>query len=174
MVHISHTHQSIHFESLEFVYRMFGMVIERVLVTDLARVAGGIDKRIVAVGVTKLLCDCPAMLMPPYRNFWATLLQALITSFELPPDDTALEGDDFVEPDIGVGYQAAYSQLNYGKLKVIDPLPEVQNGRNYLVDALATLSRARPGDIPTLISALPVDHQLALQKYCEQAGVRIV
>lgn len=153
---------------------MFGMVIERVLVTDLARVAGGIDKRIVAVGVTKILCDCPAMLVPPYRNLWSTLLQALIASFELPPDDTTLEGDDFVEPDVGGGYQAAYSQLNYGKLKVIDPLPEVQNGRNYLVEALATLSRSRPGDIPTLIAALPADHQQALQKYCAQAGIQIV
>lgn len=152
---------------------MFGMVIERVLITDLARVAGEIDKRIVAVGVTKLLCECPALLVPPYRNYWASLLQALITSFELPPDETALEGDDFIEPDTTVGYQAAYSQLNYGKLKVIDPLPDVKNGRNYLAEKLATLSRGRPGDIPTLISALPADHQQALQKYCAQASVQI-
>lgn len=150
------------------------MVIERVLISDLARVAGDIDKRIVAVGVTRILCEVPSMLVPPYRNYWASLLQALITTFELPPDETALEGDDFIEPENAVGYQAAYSQLNYGKLKIIDPLPEVRNDRNYLVENLAKLSSGRPGDIPTLISALPSDHQQALQKYCAQAGVQII
>lgn len=153
---------------------MFGMVIERVLISDLARVAGDMDKKIVAVGVTKLLCECPAMLVPPYRNYWANLLQALITSFEMPPDETALEGDDFVEPENAVGYQAAYSQLNYAKLKVIDPIPDVQDTRKHLAENLSTLSASRPGDIPTLISALPADHQQALQKYCAQSGKQIV
>lgn len=153
---------------------MFGMVIERVLITDLTRVAGDVDKKIVAVGVTKMLCECPAMLVPPYRNYWATLLQALITSYEMPPDETALEGDDFVEIENVMGYQAAYSQLNYAKLKVIDPIPEVQDNRKYLAENMAKLSTTRPGDIPTLISALPADHQQALQKYCAQSGTQIV
>lgn len=153
---------------------MFGMVIERVLITDLTRVAGDIDKKIVAVGVSRLLCECPAMLVPPYRNYWANLLQALITSFEMPPDETALEGDDFVEIENAIGYQAAYSQLNYAKLKTIDPIPDIQNGCKHLVENLAKLSASRPGDIPTLISALPADHQQALQKYCAQNGAQIV
>lgn len=159
--------------SFSYSNRMFGMVIERVLITDLTRVAGDIDRKIVAVGVSKMLCECPALIAPPYRNYWANLLQVLITSFEMPPDDTALEGDDFVEIENAIGYQAAYSQLNFAKLKVIDPIPEVQDGRKYLVESLAKLSISRPGDIPTLISALPADHQQALQKYCAQNGVQI-
>lgn len=153
---------------------MFGMVIERVLISDLARVAGDMDKKIVAVGVTKLLCECPPMLVLPYRNYWANLLQALITTFEMPPDDTALEGDDFVEIENAIGYQAAYSQLNYAKLKVIDPIPDVQDTRKHLAENLSKLSASRPGDIPTMISALPADHQQALQKYCAQSGTQIV
>lgn len=152
---------------------MFGMVIERVLVTDLTRVTGDVDKKIVAVGISKLLCECPKML-DVYRSMWATLLQTLITSFELPPDETALEGDQFIEIENAVGYQAAYSQLNFAKLKVIDPIPEVLDGRKYLAESLVKLSQQRPGDIPTLISALPGDHQQALQKYCAQSGVQIV
>lgn len=153
---------------------MFGMVIERVLITDLSRVAGDVDRKILAIGVTKILCECPAMLIPPYRNYWSNLLQALITSFEMPPDNTALEGDDFVEIENAIGYQAAYSQLNFAKLKVIDPIPDVQDGRKYLAENLAKLSVSRPGDIPTLISSLPADHQQALQKYCAQNGTQIV
>lgn len=153
---------------------MFGMVVERILISDLPRVSGDNDKKIAAVGVTKLLCECPAMLAMPYRNYWAKLLETLITSFETPPDESALEGDQFIEIENALGYQAAYSQLNYAKLKDIDPIPEVQDGRRFLVENLGKLSVTRPGDIPTLIAALPSDHQQALQKYCAQAGVQIV
>lgn len=153
---------------------MFGMVVERILISDLARVSGDVDKKIVAVGVTRLLCECPSMLVMPYRNYWAKLLETLIATFELPPDESALEGDQFIEIENALGYQAAYSQLNYAKLKVIDPIPEVQDGRKYLVENLSKLSVTRPGDIPTLISALPADHQQALQKYCAQNGVQVV
>lgn len=154
--------------------QMFGMVIERILCADLTRVTGDIDKKIVAMGVTKILCECPSMLTPPYRNYWPGLLQALITSFEMPPDETTLEGDEFIEIENVVGYQAAYSQLNYAKLKVLDPIPEVLDGRKFLAENLAKLSQQRPGDISTLIAALPPDHQQALQKYCAQSGVQIV
>lgn len=150
------------------------MVIERILITDLTRVAGDVDKKIVAVGVTKMLCECPSLLVPPYRNYWANLLQALITSFEMPPDETAIEGDEFVEIENAVGYQAAYSQLIFAKLRVIDPIQDVQDGRKFLVEKLAALSASRPGEISTLISGLPADHQQALQKYCAQSGTRIV
>lgn len=153
---------------------MFGMVLERVLIPDLTRVAGDVDKKIVAVGISKILCDCPSLLVQPYRNYWANLLQALVTSFELPPDENPLEADQIIEIEDPVGYQAAYSQLNYAKLKNIDPIPDIQDNRKYLVESLARLSQQRPGDIPTLISALPSDHQQAIQKYCAQAGVQIV
>lgn len=153
---------------------MFGMVIERILVSDLTRAAGDIEKKIVAVGITNLLCECPPMLNMPYRNYWAKLLETLITSFEMPPDESALEGDQFIEIENASGYQAAYSQLNYAKLKTIDPLAEIPDGRKYLVERLGKLSVTRPGDLPTLISALPADHQQALQKYCTQNGVQIV
>jgi exportin-2 (importin alpha re-exporter) len=54
---------------------MFGMVVERVFVTDMNKVSGELDQKIVVVGATKLLCDCPAMLAQPYIKFWALLLQ---------------------------------------------------------------------------------------------------
>lgn len=150
------------------------MVLERVLISDLSRVAGDIDRKIVAVGVVKLLCECPAMLVPPYRNYWPNLLQALITSFEMPPDNTALDGDDFVEIESAIGYQAAYSQLSYAKLTVIDPIPDIQDGCKYLAQSLAKLSVSRPGDVPTLISGLPADHQQALQRYCAKFEAHVV
>lgn len=154
---------------------MFGLTLERVLISDLKRVATDIDKKIVAVGVSKILCECPSMLVPPYRNFWSELLKELISSFELPPEENPLDGDHLGDENaLDVGYQGGYSQLSFAKLKTIDPLADVQDIRKYLAESLATLSQQRPGDLPTLIAALPSDHQHALQKYCAQAGVQIV
>lgn len=153
---------------------MFGMVLQRVFITDLTRVVGENERKIVAIGVSKILCETPSMLMMPYREHWANLLQTLITSFETPPDTNPLEADGLVEASDDIGYQAAYSQLTFAKLKTIDLFPEINDGRKFLAQALSKLSQQRPGDVPTLIASLPSEHQQALQKYCSQAEVQIV
>lgn len=150
---------------------MFGMVIERVLVSDIANVCGEIERKYVAVGITNLLCNCPAMLSQ-YRNNWSPLLQALITAFEQTAQLTSIEAEP-LDNDADPGYQNAYSKLMYAQPKVIDTLGNLQPAV-YLSEALAKLSQTRPGDIPTLISALTPDHQQTLQKYCAQSGVQIV
>lgn len=153
---------------------MFGMVLQRVLITDLTRVVSDNERKIVAVGVSKILCETPCMLVMPYRAYWTNLIHALITSFETPPDTNPLEADSLIEQTDDVGYQAAYSQLTFAKLKVIDPLPDIDDGRKFLAQCLAKLSIQRPGEVPTLILSLPNEHQQALQKYCAQAEVQIV
>lgn len=150
------------------------MVLERVMISDLQRIANDNERKIVAVGVSKILCETPALLVMPYRVYWANLLQALITSFETPPDTNPLEADGLVEAGDDIGYQAAYSQLSFAKLKVLDPLPDVEDGRKFLAQSLAKLSQQRPGEVPVLIASLPSDHQQALQNYCAQAGVQII
>lgn len=48
---------------------MFGMVIERLFVADLQKVSGNIDRKICAVGVTKILTEAPVMLKA-YETLW--------------------------------------------------------------------------------------------------------
>ncbi|XP_067624809.1 exportin-2 [Eurosta solidaginis] len=153
---------------------MFGMLIERVFIPDMAKVTTEMDRKIVAVGVAKILTDCPVMLTPPYTQRWAPLLQALVELFELPPDQTTLDGDHFVEVDDAPGYQAVFSQLSYAQPKSQDFLAEITDGRKYLAESLAKLAQTRPGELPTLIATIGDNHKQALQKYCDQAGVRIV
>jgi len=50
---------------------MFGMVVEKLLVADLQKVSGGIDRKICAVGVTKILTEAPAMLQADYVKLWS-------------------------------------------------------------------------------------------------------
>ncbi|XP_036346077.1 exportin-2-like [Rhagoletis pomonella] len=153
---------------------MFGMVVERVFIPDMAKVSSEMDRKIVAVGVAKILTECPPMLTPPYVQRWSTLLQALVELFELPPDQTTLDGDHFVEVDDAPGYQAAFSQLSFAQPKSQDFLAEITDGRKYLAESLAKLAQTRPGEVPTLVAAIGDNHKQALQKYCDQAGVRIV
>lgn len=54
---------------------MFGMVLEKLFISELQKVNGNIEKKIVACGVTKLLCECPELLNGKYQNYWPQLLQ---------------------------------------------------------------------------------------------------
>lgn len=103
---------------------MFGMVVERVFITDLQKIAGVIERKVVAVGMSNLLIDCPAMLEAPYNSYYPRLLAALVEFFELPQDQTLLPEDDiFPEVDDAVGYQVGYSQLICARNPRKDPLP---------------------------------------------------
>lgn len=101
---------------------MFGMVVERVIIADLQKVSGDIERKIAAVGISNILTDCPAMIESSYNIFYPKLLASLIEFFELPQDNT-VNGDDFLpEVDDNPGYQAAYSQLICAKNPKKDPL----------------------------------------------------
>lgn len=56
---------------------MFGMVLEKLFISELQKVYSTIDKKIVACGVTKLLCECSEMYTGKYENYWPQLLQVL-------------------------------------------------------------------------------------------------
>ena len=60
---------------------MFGMVCDRIFVTDNNKVSGEVEQKTVTVGITKILCECPAMMAQPYVNYWSPLLQVRKTNF---------------------------------------------------------------------------------------------
>lgn len=49
--------------------------MDRLFVTDMGKISGEIEKKIVAIGTTKILCDCPSLLTPPYVSSWHILMQ---------------------------------------------------------------------------------------------------
>lgn len=54
---------------------MFGMVLEKLLIAELQKIAGDVERKIVAIGVIKLLCECPEMYTGTYQKYWPQLLQ---------------------------------------------------------------------------------------------------
>lgn len=154
----------------EIQNQMFGMVCQRVFVTDINKVSGDTDRKIVAVGLVKILCDTPAMLQAPYIAHWQPLVQALIELFELPVDESNIEGDSFIEIEDTAGYQVAYSQLNYATSKKDDPISEIPDAKRFLLEKLRMMSQP---DVKSMLHQLSAQHQTALQKYSAQLGISL-
>lgn len=151
--------------------QMFGMVCQRVFVTDLNKVSGDVERKIAAVGMIKILCDTPAMLQPPYISHWLPIIQALIELFELPPDESNIEGDHFIDIEDPAGYQVAYSQLNFASSKREDPLSEVTDAKRLLIEKL---SRMQQPEIKSMLQQMSGQHQQVLRNYGNQFGISII
>ncbi|KAL7018978.1 hypothetical protein ACKWTF_010969 [Chironomus riparius] len=150
--------------------QMFGMVCQRVFATDLNKVSGEIERKIAAVGMTKILCESSMMLQPPYVTHWQPLVQVLIELFELPQDESSIEGDNFIEIEDTAGYQVAYSQLNFASAKKDDPISEVPDARRYFIEKLSQIQQP---EIKSMLHQMTAQHQAALQKYAGQFGASL-
>ena len=53
-----------------FLSRMFGMVIEKLFLADVQKISGATEKKLVAVGITKILTGAPAMQQGDYQKMW--------------------------------------------------------------------------------------------------------
>jgi len=50
--------------------QMFGMVLDRLFISETQKVTGQSEKKILAVGITKLLCEAPQTNTGEYANYW--------------------------------------------------------------------------------------------------------
>lgn len=152
---------------------MFAMYVERVLVSELQRVTGTHERRAAAAGCTRLLCTSAHLRDGSLAHLWAPLMQALIQLFELPPDESSLPDDHFVEVDDAPGYQAHYAQLACAKGLLDDPLAKIEDPKRDLVESLERMSRAHPGVLPPRLAALSAPHRAALAAYLAAHNVHL-
>ena len=54
---------------------MFAMVVERLFLADLQKVSGHTERKICAVGVTKILTEAPIMLQGDYEALWSVYVE---------------------------------------------------------------------------------------------------
>ncbi|KAI2659250.1 Exportin-2 [Labeo rohita] len=155
---------------------MFGMVVEKIVIPEVQKVSGQVEKKICAVGITKILTECPAMMDTEYTKLWTPLLQALIGLFELPEDDSIPDDEHFIDIEDTPGYQTAFSQLAFAGKKEHDPIGDaVSNPKILLAQSLHKLSTACPGRVPSMLStSLPAEALQFLQGYLQAATVQLV
>jgi len=152
---------------------LFGMVIQRLIILEVQKVSGLIEKKICAVGMTKLLCETSCLLNGNYSQFWPQILQALIGFFELPQDDSIPDDEHFVEIEDTPGYQTAYSQLVFAGRKEHDPVANVTEPKLFLAQSLGKLSVGHPGSVNTLTAQLDPQARQHLNNYLQTANVSI-
>ncbi|KAF4798341.1 hypothetical protein TURU_065107 [Turdus rufiventris] len=153
--------------------KMFGMVLEKIIIPEIQKVSGQVEKKICAVGITKILTECPPMMDTEYTKLWIPLLQALIGLFELPEDDTIPDEEHFIDIEDTPGYQTAFSQLAFAGRKEHDPVGQmVNNPRIHLAQSLHKLSTACPGRVLSMLStSLNAEALQYLQGYLQAASV---
>ncbi|XP_010123038.1 PREDICTED: exportin-2 isoform X2 [Chlamydotis macqueenii] len=156
--------------------KMFGMVLEKIIIPEIQKVSGQVEKKICAVGITKILTECPPMMDTEYFKLWTPLLQALIGLFELPEDDTIPDEEHFIDIEDTPGYQTAFSQLAFAGKKEHDPVGQmVNNPRIHLAQSLHKLSTACPGRVPSMLStSLNAEALQYLQGYLQAASVTLL
>ncbi|XP_059485387.1 exportin-2 [Neocloeon triangulifer] len=154
--------------------QMFGMVLERIIIPDLQKVSGQMEKKIASAGMVAILCDCPPLVDGKYSQFWAPVLEALLKLFELPEDESLLPDDHFIEVDDTPGYQAAYSKLAFAGDRVQSSIPDINNPQIHLANCLQKLTLVYPGRLGPIISqGLQADAQLVLNRYLQLANVSL-
>ncbi|KAG1687432.1 Exportin-2 [Nymphon striatum] len=155
--------------------KMFGMVIEKLIIADVQKISGKDEKKITAIGITKLLCETPQLFEGEYSELWAPLLQALIGLFELPEDDSVPDDEHFIEIEDTPSYQSAYSQLVFASKRKSIPFHEtIPEPRIYLAQCLYKLSTSHPGKFsPMICSKLQPKASEYLQNYLQAANLTL-
>jgi exportin-2 (importin alpha re-exporter) len=49
---------------------MFGRVLEKIIIPDVQKISGGVERKIAAVGIANLLCDCKEMMDGSCSHLW--------------------------------------------------------------------------------------------------------
>lgn len=51
------------------------MVIERLMIPDVQKISGTVEIKVAAVGLSKILCEAPALVDGPYSHFWSVFVE---------------------------------------------------------------------------------------------------
>jgi exportin-2 (importin alpha re-exporter) len=134
-----------------------------------------IECKIQVVGLSRLLCDTPALLEDSNgQQIWAQTFKGVVgilTSQSFTARD--IEDD---EADADIGYDATFSRLSLAAKKPDDPFVNVTDPVSVFTQAVQTLSSQRPGVLGAIIqSSLSDDPKLAagFQTMVQQAGANI-
>ncbi|KAI9569377.1 armadillo-type protein [Boletus coccyginus] len=129
------------------------------------------DRKVVAVGLTRMLTESQVMLSEPASRSWPAVLTALVKLFSEPRYLASKEGDsvggtglteiDYEEQT--AGYQAAYSRLAASESGPVDPV-------GYVGDVRAFLGRALGGGGDKVV--LSKERLMGFLGDCEEKEVR--
>ena len=128
------------------------------------------------VGLTKLLCETPALLSDPNgQQIWGQALACavkIVCSPESHLNSLSAEGND---DDVEIGYDATFSLLHFATRPSRDPFPEVADASTSLIQGVGLVSSSSPGQLTPILAQCLQDPKLrsGFDALCQKAGVQL-
>lgn len=150
---------------------MFAMVVQRLIVPDLQKVTGDIEKKLCVVGITNMISDSEVY-MGRYISLWSTLVQTLINFLENPVDTSHPLGEHFVDVDDSSMFHGTSSScLTNASKEHLDPLGgKIDNPKAYFVQKLMELNQLQSAAMQERLKESPTDVQMRVLSYLQNAG----
>ncbi|KAL7424789.1 importin-alpha export receptor [Cryptotrichosporon argae] len=122
------------------------------------------SRRLIEVGLTRLLTKSDAILTEPNVAFWTPAFFALLDLFNLPQDITYADDLAQLDPE-DAGFQSSFSKLGASEKAAHDPAAGVGDEKKYASAELARRARERPGVIAGLVQQAQAAEAEAVSKF---------
>ncbi|CAA2965340.1 exportin-2-like [Olea europaea subsp. europaea] len=151
---------------------VFRTILEQFWIPNLKLITGSLELKLTSVASARLICES---VTPSDSKLWGKMLDSIVTLLSCPEQERVEEETDV--PDFGetVGYNTTYVNLYNAGRREEDPLPEINDPKQFLVASLANLSAHSPGTYPRIINEnLEPANQAALLQLCNSYNLTIV
>ena len=133
------------------------------------------ESKIQVVGLTKVLCDTPAILNDDNgKQLWMGTLAASL-KLVASNANTSTAADDEEEEVETITYDAAFSRLHFASKAPLDPFSDVKDSSLYLATALHQLYASNPNVQTLFQQSFQTDPKLSpvLDSIFQKAGLRL-
>ncbi|KAL8494897.1 hypothetical protein ACS0TY_019165 [Phlomoides rotata] len=148
-------------------------ILDQFWIPHLKLITGSTELKLTSVASTRLLCES---LSPSDSKLWGKMLDSIVVLISRPEEDRVEEEPEV--PDFGettIGYNATFVNLYNAGRREEDPLPEINDPKQFVVASLANLSARTPGTYPRIITEnLEPANQEALRALCSFYNLNIV
>lgn len=140
---------------------IFWMVLKSLWIPNLHGISGKLEKKAVAVGSTKILCEFPALLQGEGRAVWVELVQGIIKLFGGAEESTPTA--DYQEEVEDLVYNSGFSNLKYASKSEVDYFSGIKDERAFFISSFQQLAAKAGAEVSPLVASLGPDFHNALR-----------
>lgn len=136
---------------------VFGSIFAKFILPTTTKIHLVRDRRIAAIGLTKIITECQAFITGSYNNIWPSSLIVLIdllkTDLAAPMDESPVLD---INSDENLAFGSTYSQLTTAVIPPINPAPSVTSDpKRFFFSQVKRFDSLVNGQITVMISNLP-------------------
>jgi len=147
---------------------LFKMLMTR-LTSEVDSLPGIVERKIVSIGLTKLLTETQEM-HSTYVDLWPAVVSCLVKIFEVRATNEGDEENQLADLE-SKGYQAAFAKLAYSARQDHDPFADIANPQQYFSQQLVAVGQQMPGQLGPRIASTDPQVQQCVQKYMQASGI---